>query len=120
MAERWNYVSGLRDLLLGRLRALPYITLNSDPEGSPYIVNFSMNGYRSETVLHSLEKKEIFVSSGSACSKGVQSGVLRAYGIPDAQADCALRVSFSEESTAGDIEALLVALDEAKRTLIHK
>ena len=120
LTERWRYFSTLRDLLLGRLRDLPYLTLNSEPEGSPYIVNFSMNGYRSETVLHFLEEREIYVSSGSACSKGVQSGVLRAYGIPDAQADCALRCSFSEGSTPEDIEALLAALDAARGTLIHK
>ncbi len=120
VAERWAYVSGLRALLLERLGALPYTTLNSDPEGSPYITNFSVAGIRSEIMLHFLESEGIYVSSGSACSKGVQSGVLSAYGIPDAQADCALRVSFSEESTADEIEALIAAIEKGQATLIHK
>ncbi|MCR4646467.1 MAG: cysteine desulfurase [Oscillospiraceae bacterium] len=120
IAERYAYVSELRALLLEKLGELPYITLNSDPEGSPYIVNFSVKGIRSEIMLHFLEDEGIYVSSGSACSKGVQSGVLGAYNIPDAQADCALRVSFSEETTAAEIDALIAAIEKGQATLIHK
>ncbi len=103
--------------LSGRLRrkleALDYITINSNAENQcPYIVNFSVEGIRSEIMLHFLESKGIFVSSGSACSKGAHSSVLTAMGIPDKTADSAIRVSFSRFSSCGEIEALVSALRE--------
>lgn len=120
IAERMAYVTGLRDALLTRLAELPGIVINSDPEGSPYIVNFSVPGIRSEIMLHYLEQREIYVSSGSACSKGARSGVLSAYGIPDQMADCAIRASFSEETTEAELTALTEAIAAGQAALIHK
>lgn len=96
------------------------ITINSSEKGTPYIVNFSVKGIRSEIMLHFLESKEIYVSSGSACSKGKQSGVLDAYKIPDTLADCAIRVSFSEETTLDELHALAEAIQEGQKNLIHR
>lgn len=118
--QRFEQVSELRDALLSMLEDIPDITRNSDPAGSPYIVNFSVRGIRSETMLHFLESREIYVSSGSACSKGARSGVLAAYGIPDDLADSAVRVSFSEETTLADLETFVSAVREGQETLIHK
>ena len=117
---RFAQVKTLHDALLEKLAEMDGITLNSSPEGTPYIVNFSVQGIRSETMLHFLESKEIYVSSGSACSKGAKSGVLAAYGIPDDRADSAIRVSFSEETTLSDLDTLLDAVREGQATLIHK
>ena len=79
-----------------------------------------MKGIRSETMLHYLEQKEIYVSSGSACSKGMKSGVLSAYHIPDELADCAIRVSFSEETAIEELYQFTQAVTEGQKTLIHK
>ena len=118
--ERFAAVQSLHDTLLSMLAGAEDITLNSKPDGSPYIVNFSVKGIRSETMLHFLEEREIYVSSGSACSKGAKSGVLAAYGIPDDRADSAIRVSFSGETEPEMLEALLSAVRDGQRTLIHK
>ena len=99
------------------------IIINSDTDknfSSPYIVNFSVKGIRSEIMLHYLEQKEIYVSSGSACSKGAKSGVLSVYHIPDTLADCAVRVSFSENTTEQELLALVQAVREGQENLIHK
>ncbi len=120
IAQRSAHAEQLRNYLLRQLAQDPELTLNSSEQGTPYIVNFSVKGIRSETMLHFLESKEIYVSSGSACSKGAKSGVLSAYGIPDDRADSALRVSFSEENTEADIDALLTAIGQGKVQLIHK
>ncbi len=96
------------------------IRINSSEQGSPYIINFSVPGIRSEIMLHFLESKEIYVSSGSACSKGAKSGVLSAYQIPDDLADCAIRVSISAETTEEELSALCNAIEEGRRNLIHK
>ncbi len=108
--------------LNGRLRkklaALDYITINSNADNQcPYILNFSVSGIRSEIMLHFLESKGIYVSSGSACSKGAHSGVLKAMGIPDKTADSAIRVSFSRMSSCGEIEALVTAVQEGYLSL---
>ncbi|MBQ8927731.1 MAG: cysteine desulfurase [Oscillospiraceae bacterium] len=117
---RFAQTQDLRRKLLAALSSMDGITLNSEPEGSPYIVNFSVHGIRSEIMLHYLEQREIYVSSGSACSKGARSGVLSAYRIPEKQADCAIRCSFSEETTPEAIEALLCGIREGQAQLIHQ
>ena len=105
------------------LSETPDIIINSETDknfSSPYIVNFSVKGIRSEIMLHYLESKEIYVSSGSACSKGAKSGVLSAYHVPDSLADCAIRVSFSEDTTEQELDLLVQAIQEGQANLIHK
>lgn len=111
----------LNGRLRRKLETLDYITVNSNAESSsPYILNFSVNGIRSEIMLHYLESRDIYVSSGSACSKGAQSGVLAAMGLPDRLADSAIRVSFSRMSSNGDVEILVTALREGYMRLAKK
>lgn len=101
-----EHFSALKNHLLERLSALKDIAINSTDDCLPNIVNFSVRGVRSEIMLHSLEEDGIYVSSGSACSKGKKSGVLGAFGVSDKDADCAIRVSFCTENTESDIDAL--------------
>ena len=100
-----------------RLGELPQITFNSGDNGLPYVLNISVNGYRSETLLHFLEMKEIYVSSGSACSKGNTSYVLKEMGINPKSIDSALRLSFSKHTTEKEIDVLYHALKEATEKL---
>lgn len=102
-----------RDRLLGD----GFAVCNSPDDAAPYILNVSLPGFRSETLLHFLESKNIFVSSGSACSKGKGSSVLRAMGLPDDRVDSALRISFGRYNTKEDIDSLYMALAQAKKTL---
>lgn len=96
----------LKALLLQRLAEMEDIGINSTEDCVPNIVNFSVRGVRSEIMLHSLEEDGIYVSSGSACSKGKSSDVLPAFGVSEKDVDCAVRVSFSAENCAEDIEKL--------------
>ncbi len=93
------------------------ITINSFDEGLPYILNISVPGYRSETLLHFLESREIYVSSGSACAKGNQSYVLKEIGLADKLIDSMLRISFSHTTGKQDIDKLYEALKTAKGQL---
>lgn len=110
--ERFKRVSELKACLLGRLADIDGIAVNSPDDGSPYVVNISVIGRRSEIMLHFLESKEIYVSSGSACSKGQQSGVLGQFGISGKRADSAVRISMTAETTEDEIDALADALRE--------
>ena len=98
----------LNGYLRKKLEKLPFVTINSRAQNtSPYILNFSAEGIRSETMLHYLESNEVYVSSGSACSKGAKSPVIAAMKLKDSLADSALRVSFSRMTTYGDINTLV-------------
>ncbi|MBE6565277.1 MAG: cysteine desulfurase [Ruminococcaceae bacterium] len=83
-------------------------------EASPFIVSLTLPGVRSETMLHFLSAKGICVSAGSACSasSGRISSTLLAFGLPEKEADCTLRVSFSRTNTVQEIAELVNALNE--------
>lgn len=93
------------------------VTINSSDESLPYVLNVSVDGYRSETLLHFLEAEGIYVSSGSACAKGEGSYVLRGMGLSRKAVDSALRISFSRDNTKEDIDALKSALISATQKL---
>ncbi|MBO4652669.1 MAG: cysteine desulfurase [Lachnospiraceae bacterium] len=81
---------------------------------APHIVSVSFQGVRSEVLLHTLEEKGIYVSSGSACSSNhpAISGTLKAIGVKENLLDSTLRFSFSEETTEEEIEATAGVLKE--------
>lgn len=93
------------------------VVVNSTDDCLPYILNISLPGYRSETLLHFLESRNIFVSSGSACAKGHGSYVLNEMGLERKRVDGALRISFSRYNTKEDVQSLCGALDDAVRQL---
>ena len=101
-----------------RDRLLKIGAIINSPEGClPYILNISLVGYRSETLLHFLESRKVFVSSGSACAKGHGSYVLNEMGLEPKRVDSALRISFSRYNTKEDADMLVSALEEAKKQL---
>ena len=91
--------------------------INSFDSGLPYILNISVLGYKSETLLHFLESRDIYVSSGSACAKGSTSYVLKELGLNDKYIDSMLRLSFSRYTEKQDIDKLCDALKDAKLKL---
>jgi len=112
ITERYEKVSGLKAYLLEKLGDIEGVAVNSPDDGSPYVVNISAGGKRSEIMLHYLESKEVYVSSGSACSKGQQSGVLGQFGIRDKRADSALRISMTAETTEAELDRFCEVLRE--------
>lgn len=110
----------LQRLLLEGLKAMDGIRLHLPQGGVPYIVNFSMPGLRSETVLHFLAERGVYVSSGSACSKGHKSPVLTAMGLPPEEIDSALRISFCPSNTDEDVQQCLAALRDAAASLARR
>lgn len=110
-------IRALNELLWQELAGIEGITRNSPPDALPDIANFSVAGVKSETLLHFLEARDVYVSSGSACSKGASSHTLAAMGLPASRVDGAIRVSFSGESTPEDVRALAAGLREGLATL---
>lgn len=116
--EHYRYVSELKKYLCSRLSELDYISVNSKSDASPYIVNISVSGIRSEIMLHWLESHEIYVSSGSACSKGAKSGVLDEFGLSQKLADSALRISLDFSNTKEEIDKFVDVLKEGQQKIL--
>jgi len=114
--ENFEKVSKLKNHLINRINQTDFININCEND-FPYTVSISVSGLRSETILHYLESKEIFVSSGSACSKGARTHVLASMGFDIKIQDSSVRISFSAENTQDEIDTLIDELINAKNTL---
>lgn len=110
-------VRGLRDFAVSEIKRNGIAVINSPDSALPFVLNISVEGYRSETLLHFLEREGVFVSSGSACARGKGSYVLSEAGLPSSRVDSALRISFSRYNTKEDVTRLISALIGAKATL---
>lgn len=110
------HLTRLKDYLTDRLGELEGVRVNSKKgaESAPQIVSASFDGVRSEVLLHALEDKGIYVSSGSACSShhpGV-SGTLKGIGLAPAALDATLRFSFGMFNTMEEIDYCIRILQE--------
>ena len=113
--QRYENACTLRDTLYNSINSIADdIVINSKAGALPYICSIAMVGYKSETLLNFMSERGICVSSGSACSKGKKSSVLKAFGIPDNVADSTLRVSFSCDTTPQEVEQFAAALEQAR------
>lgn len=117
MPSALKAVQRLRDYAVEKLTEIDGVELNSSANALPYIINISILGIKSETMLHFLESKGIYVSSGSACAKGKKSHVLTSMNLPQNRIDSALRISFSKYSLKEDVDALIAAITEGIGTL---
>lgn len=75
-----------------------------------------LNGINADALQQFLASRGIYVGvGGSACSAAHDYRVLRAYGLTDGEASEVIRVSFGDETTASDIEALVEGIKEYRR-----
>lgn len=83
-------------------------------DAAPHILNVSLPPVRSETMLHALEAKEIYVGMGSACSSRKQkiSPVLESMHVPRSVAESALRFSLCPENTQEEMERTAQAVGQ--------
>lgn len=116
--KRYDEMLKLKNMFCQRVSEIEGVYVNSGEECSPYIINISVPGIRSEIMLHYLEEHEIYVSSGSACSKGAKSGVLTEFGINDRLADSALRISLCAENTVQELRILVENIEYAMERLV--
>ena len=112
--------TALRDYLVQEARKINGIVINSGEDALPYIVNISAIGHPSQTMLNYLSDSGVYVSGGSACSKGHRSRVLTAMGLEPERIDSALRISFSRFTTREEIDMFLCALENGVNTLRKK
>lgn len=104
-SEKNEKVSRLRALLEEKIS--DSVRINRPQKGLDCIANITLPDIKSETMLNFLSGEGICVSAGSACSaraKGV-SRALTAFGLPESEADCSIRISLSHLNTEDEIAA---------------
>ena len=119
-AENAAHFTALRQKLITNLSQSPAVCINSPEAAAPYIINLSVEGIRSEIMIHYLEQFEIYVSSGSACAKGERSHVLTAMGLPEDRIDSALRVSMTDTTAEEEIDEFCRRLLQGAATLAKR
>ena len=105
----------LRDLLKEEILAnIDDVKINTPEDGVCHVLNVSFRGVRGEVLLHYLEQKEIYVSTGSACSsKKKGSHVLNAIGLTPEEIEGAIRFSLSDLNTKEEILETIKVLKES-------
>ena len=116
-SESLKYVTDLRNYMVAKLRTIEGVRINSPENALPYITNISVEGIPSEVMLNYLSGLGICVSSGSACSKGHKSRVLKAMNLSDDVINTALRISLSVFTTKEEIDSLIGGIASARKTM---
>ena len=115
-AEKVQKLIELKDYMTDRLGEIEGTVINSKKgeASAPQIVSVSFEGVRSEVLLHALEDKGVYVSSGSACSSnhpGI-SGTLKGIGVAQKLLDSTIRMSFGMFNTKEEVDYIIDVLKE--------
>ena len=114
--EKTEVLAGLREMLRAQLKEIEDVTVLTPeaPLCAPHIINACFAGVRSEVLLHALEDKGIYVSSGSACATHHPSdkSTLMEMGYPKEVTDSVIRFSLSGYNTKEEIAEVVSALHE--------
>lgn len=116
--EKVKHLYTLKQTLMDGVNEIPDVVVNGIGVGientAPHVLSVSFAGIRSEVLLHALEERGIYVSSGSACASNhpALSGTLKAIKVKRELLDCTLRFSFSVTTTMEEIEYTIEVLKE--------
>lgn len=116
LKEQTERLYELKDYTIEELEKLDNVKVHTQmgTESAPHIVNASFIGVRSEVLLHSLEEKNIYISSGSACATNKQaaSATLKAMGLKNEEMESSIRFSFCISTTKEEIDYALDVIRE--------
>ena len=109
-SEDIKKISELSEMLIRKLEALSNVHILAPVSRAPHILNVAFTKYPSEVIMRLLEENEIYVSAGSACSRGKKSHVLRSLKVPEKLIASSVRISLSRFSTEEEVESFLIAV----------
>ena len=114
--KRIEKIKSLKNFIMDELEKIEGAVLNTGrgDNFAPQITSVSFEDIRAEVLLHALEDRGIYVSSGSACSSnhpGI-SGTLKAVGIREDLLDATIRISLSELNNMEEAKYLIDNLNE--------
>ncbi len=106
----------LKNYFIQGIDLIPDVQVNGPrpEEGAPHIISLSIQGIRSEVMLHALEDKGVYVSAGSACASNkpqtAGSATLKGIELDKALLDSTIRISMSVLTTKQEIDYTLKAM----------
>ena len=106
----------LRDELVARLDAMEGVQVLGAHD-APHIVSCALPGIPSQNTINLLQEHEVFVSAGSACSRGKHSHVLAALGLATELIDSSIRVSLSRYTRPEEIDRLIEGLEAVRKRM---
>ena len=115
--DRFQKVKELNEYCREKLSKISNVVINSPINASPYILNISVLGTKSEVLVNFLSERNIYVSSASACSGNKKSKVLKSVGLDDDLIDSSIRISFSIFNTFSDIDSLVDSIIDSQKLL---
>ena len=117
--EKMEKLYDLKEYFIQKITALENVCINGieDMElkdTAPHVVSVCVEGIKSEVLLHALEDKGVYVSSGSACSSNhpALSGTLQAIGLEKEKVESTIRFSFSVFTTKEELDYAVAAVEE--------
>ena len=113
-AQKHAHIVDLNNYCRKQLSLLEGVRINSDPEGSPYILNISSLNLPSQIMLNHLSSHSICISAAATCSSRSfkPSHVLSAMGLDQTALEGVLRLSFGYTTTRQEIDAFIQRFKE--------
>lgn len=112
LEKRERFVTLLNEKIVGNLEKYPNIKVNKTKYSIPHILNISVLNVMPETLIHSLDKHEIYVSTNTACASGEISHSVMAIYNDNKRAKHTIRISISHVTTTEEINKFLSAFKE--------
>ena len=98
--ENFNKVYNIRKEIISLKDKIENMSINGDEQkGIPYILSLSFKDIKGEVLLHALEDKNIFVSTGSACGSKGKKDLSTIHYVNEENVGSTIRLSFSSDNT---------------------
>ena len=121
LEENNKRIIELRNYFINEIKKnIKKIKINGDLENRlPGNINVSFEFVEADNILHELDKRGIYISTGSACTTGSieSSHVLRAIGLSDGMAHATIRISIGKYNTKEEIDYAIKCIVEIVNNL---
>ncbi len=112
LTKKEEYVKKLNLKIIDHIKNFDNIKINQTKYSIPHILNITLESIKSETFVHALEEKDIYLSTTTACSKGNESTSVLALYKDKKRASSTIRISLSYLTTNEEIKKFLICFDD--------
>ena len=112
LEKRERFVSLLNEKIVAFFEKYPNIKINKTKYSIPQILNISVMNVMPETLIHALDKHEIYLSTNTACASGEVSTSIMAVYNDAKRAKHTIRISLSYVTTTEEVNKFLSVFKE--------
>lgn len=117
MEKRNTYIDRLNTKLLNEFSNYPTIQINSTKNSIPQIINISISDIKPETFIRAMDKREVYLSTNTACASGEPSSAILALYKDRRRANTSIRISLSHQTTLDEINKFIKHFSEVYEEL---